>query len=80
MPPPLLLGSGKRPNELAVAAISSSCALLAVSDTNSNREFLIDTGAEISLIPASSTDKAGYIRLHSEQLMGRPFDLLDQPT
>lgn len=60
------MASGKRPNELTVAALSSSCTLLVVKDGISGKDFLIDTGAEVSLIAASSTDIAAHSSLASE--------------
>ena len=58
----MLMGCGKRWSEPAVAALSSSRTLLAVIDSVSRREFLVDTGAEVSIIPATSTDRATFVR------------------
>ena len=49
---------GKRGRGPSVAAVNGSRPLLAVKDTLSGMELLVDTGAEVSILPASSTDKA----------------------
>ena len=54
----MCLEGGKRQRELAVAAVSGSRSCLAVTDSVSKREFLVDTGAEVSIIPATTSDKA----------------------
>jgi hypothetical protein len=51
---------GKRPGRPAVAAVAAGHTkdpLLFVWDRNSGRRFLVDTGAEISVLPASARDR-----------------------
>jgi len=40
----------------AAPAYTSTGSLLYVTDHNSERNFLVDTGAQVSVLPASSTD------------------------
>ena len=54
----MFMDSGKRRSGLTLAATSGSRTLLAVTDTNSKHNFLVDTGAEVSIIPATETDRA----------------------
>lgn len=59
---------GKRVSEFTVAAMLNSRPLLAVTDTLSKREFLVDTGAEVSIIPATNSDKAASWSQHNKKL------------
>ena len=57
---PLLLAAGKltgRPSQVRAVA-GSSVSSLYVLDSLSNTFFLVDTGAEVSLLPASYSDRA----------------------
>ena len=56
---PLLLAAGKltgRPSHVQAVAGSSGSSLY-VLDSLSNMFFLVDTGAEVSLLPAGSRDR-----------------------
>ena len=57
---PLLLAAGKltgRPSQVRAVA-GSNVSSLYVLDSLSNTFFLVDTGAEVSLLPASYSDRA----------------------
>lgn len=43
---------------MLVASVGSPSALLAITDTLSGRAFLVDTGAQVSVIPASSSSSS----------------------
>ena len=52
-------GFGKRPSRPAIASLSASSthSPLHVWDRNSGRRYLVDTGAQVSVLPASVQDK-----------------------
>ena len=60
MPVPLLLRIGKRPGQPLTAASDSGqlpSRLFYISDNYSKIRFLVDTGAEVSLLPPSTFDR-----------------------
>ena len=61
MPRPLQLRAGKleRRPPLPVAAAGSTSALMFIHDKLTNTRFLVDSGAEITLMPATYADRAG---------------------
>lgn len=60
-----LLNSGKRQSQSTIASSSSGIHhLFFVNDAISKRGFLVDTGAEVSVIPASRHDKIGKTPKH----------------
>ena len=50
-----LFAGGKRRGRAAVAAVSAGS--LTLHDATSNRSFLVDTGAEVSVVPASEEER-----------------------
>ena len=55
--PGTMFTSGKRKGRAAVAAISAGS--LTLHDASTNRAFLVDTGAEVSVVPASEQERQG---------------------
>ena len=52
-----VLSGGKRKGRAAVASVSAGS--LTLHDAKTNRAFLIDTGAEVSLVPANEQEHQG---------------------
>ena len=50
-----MFAGGKRRGRAAVAAVSAGS--LTLHDATSNRSFLVDTGAEVSVVPASEEER-----------------------
>ena len=69
------LDAGKRGSGPAVTAVNGSRPLLAVKDTLSGKELLVDTGAEVSILPASPTERAlqAQPRHHLRAANGSPI-------
>lgn len=59
MPIPVLVAPGKRPGESAAVSTvgPARTTLLTVFDNNACRRFLVDTGAQVSVIPATAVDR-----------------------
>ena len=48
---------GKRASRRSIVATASCTALLYIWDCKSNRRFLVDSGAEVSVVPATASDR-----------------------